>query len=630
MSYTVTLTNGTTIATIPDGTVNTTTTSLALIGKNYAGYGIFLNENFVELLENFSNSTPPTAPLTGQLWWDNVNDVLKVYNSANNIWKPISSSISQSTAPSSLTSVTGDLWWNTTTAQLNVYSGSSWVTIGPAYTSTSGTSGAIVQTILDTGSASHVVVIFYISNSAIAILSKDTTFTPQTAIPGFATIVPGFNLISQSTLTGSQFTGQVSNALTLQGYYPSQFLPSYTSASTSYPFTAAGGLTVGSDLVFNAGGAGTAYIQETTNNKNIAFQVNQNGVTQTPLTLYGNSLQASFAGAATIAGNLTVSGITTLGSLNIGPITSTGYINTTANVSAATVNTATINAGFANIAGNVLAQTGTFNGVTLNGSLNASGQILPTTTNAYSIGTTLLQWQGIYAQNFYGRYYGDGSNLTNVTATGALAIDLIGSTLSSNVTASTLTSVGILTSLNTSGNVLAAGGIFNALTINGTTNTRNVIPTVSNTYTLGSSTNWFSITYSTSIQAQYADLAENYTADAEYAPGTVVQIGGVNEITLCDQDSSEDVFGVISTNPAYLMNSTLAGDNVLPVALQGRTPVRVVGIVKKGDRLVAAGAGVARAAAFSEVTPYSIIGRALENKTTDGEALVEAVVRLNS
>ena len=123
MAYTVTKTAGTVITTVADGTVNTTSTSLTLIGKNYAGYGIFLNENYVQLLENFSNTTPPTAPLTGQLWYDNVNDILKVYNGDTNQWKPISSSITSATAPSAAVSVIGDIWWDTTNAQLKVWSG---------------------------------------------------------------------------------------------------------------------------------------------------------------------------------------------------------------------------------------------------------------------------------------------------------------------------------------------------------------------------------------------------------------------------------------------------------------------------------------------------------------------------
>jgi hypothetical protein len=234
MAYTVTTTDGTVVTTVADGTVNTTSTSLTLIGKNYAGYGIFLNENYVTLLENFSNTTPPNAPLTGQLWYDNVNDILKVYNAATNVWKPISSSISQSTAPSAAISVTGDIWWDTTNAQLKVWSGSAWITIGPAYTSTSGTSGPVTQTILDNTSSSHVVTLFYISNSVIMILSKDSSFTPQTAIPGFATVLPGLNLISPSTLTGAQFTGATTGASTLGGFTASQFIKNTEAQTTNY------------------------------------------------------------------------------------------------------------------------------------------------------------------------------------------------------------------------------------------------------------------------------------------------------------------------------------------------------------------------------------------------------------
>ena len=80
MAYTITTTAGTTLASIADGTVNSTATSLTLIGKNYAGYGIFLNENYVKLLENFNSSTEPSAPLKGQLWFDSTNQLLKVYN----------------------------------------------------------------------------------------------------------------------------------------------------------------------------------------------------------------------------------------------------------------------------------------------------------------------------------------------------------------------------------------------------------------------------------------------------------------------------------------------------------------------------------------------------------------------
>lgn len=477
MTYTVTTTSGAAIATIADGTVNTSATSLALIGKNYAGYGIFLNENYVQLLENFSNSTPPTAPLTGQLWYDNVNDILKVYNSDNNQWKPISSSIAQSTAPSSAVSVTGDIWWDTTNAQLKVWSGSAWITIGPAYTSTAGTSGPVTESILDNTGTPRVVTKFYISSTVIAILSSASTFTPQTAIPGFTTIIPGFNLISSSTLTGAQFTGATTGASTLGGFTASQFLRSDIAQTTSYAFGAAGGLTVGSDLTFNSTSPTVAVIGQTTLNKNIRVDVNRSGVTTQALLI------------------------------------------------TASTNTVTV--------GNALAVTGP---AIVSGTLT-TGTVLPSGNVTVNIGSTTARYANVFAQFFVGQ----------------------------------------------------------------------------------------------AITSQYADLAERFEADAVYEPGTVVALGGAKEITAVSEELTEDVFGVISTRAGFLMNGE-AGNNFThpPVAMSGRVPVRVIGQVRKGDRLVSAGAGLARAATKDEYTPFNVIGRALENKLTLEEGTVEAIVKLNS
>ena len=97
MAYTINLTDGTLFATIPDGTINTNS-SMTLVGKNYAGYGQFLDDNFIRLLENASNSTPPSAPLTGQLWWDSTNSLLKVYNGST--FKTISAATASSSSRS--------------------------------------------------------------------------------------------------------------------------------------------------------------------------------------------------------------------------------------------------------------------------------------------------------------------------------------------------------------------------------------------------------------------------------------------------------------------------------------------------------------------------------------------------
>lgn len=123
------------------------------------------------------------------------------------------------------------------------------------------------------------------------------------------------------------------------------------------------------------------------------------------------------------------------------------------------------------------------------------------------------------------------------------------------------------------------------------------------------------------FEATYADLAENFRADSDYEPGTVVKLGGDKEITICDTSMCTDVFGVISENPAYIMN---AGGGI-PVALQGRTPVKLIGGAKKGDRLVSAGQpGYAMALKEDKYyDPRNVIGRSLQD--TDGDTVMAVI-----
>jgi hypothetical protein len=130
------------------------------------------------------------------------------------------------------------------------------------------------------------------------------------------------------------------------------------------------------------------------------------------------------------------------------------------------------------------------------------------------------------------------------------------------------------------------------------------------------------------INANYADVAERFEADVvDMLPGTVVELGGDKEITKVQDELSDKVFGVISTRAAYLMNSQAGTDATHPpVAMTGRVPVKVVGSVAKGDRLVSAGNGLARAAQAGEATAFNVIGRALTAKTDEAEGTVEAIV----
>jgi len=427
MSYTINLTNGSVLTTIADGTLNTTACSMALPGKNYAGYGIYLDDNFVHLLENSSNGTAPTTPLVGQLWWDSATKVMNVWNGT--VWKTISSATSSASAPTS--NVQGDLWYDTTNQQLNVYSGSAWILVGPAFTNAQGTTGAIPATVSDNTAVAHTILQLYVGGVLMGIMSKDTTaFTPSPAIAGFATIKPGLQLSTASA--AYVFQGSITNADTLG-----------------------------------------------------------------PNALPATSFMRSDAAATT-----------------------TGKITTTSN-------------------------------------------------------------QGI-----------------SVGASGDFSISVSGSNIN-------------LTNNDTNGNIT-----FGA----------NVAGTPTTVMTINGSTGAIS---GNQINANYADVAERFAADTELSPGTVVELGGSAEITQVTTDLSENVFGVISTKAAYLMNSS-AGTNAThpPVAMTGRVPVRTIGQVRKGDRLVSAGNGLARAATAGEATAFNVIGRALKDKMDDSEGTVEAIVTI--
>lgn len=452
MAYTINLTDGTVFATIADGTINTAS-SMTLIGKNYAGYGDFLDENFIHLLENGSNTTPPAAPLTGQLWWDKASNLLKVYN--GDVFKTISAATSSTTAPTG-NNVTGDLWYDETNQQLKVWTGTSWLLVGPAFTSGTGVTGAIVDTIVDNVSVSHVVIKLFVEDSVVGIISKDAAFAPQVAISGFTTVRPGITL---STLVGSQvplFQGTATDSQTLDGLDSLQFLRSDTNDVTTGTLGILNdsGLTVGADSDFVASVSGiNVSLRNVNSNGNINLTINDGGVTTTPLVV-------------------------------------------------------------------------------------------------------------------------DGANSV----------------------------VGVLGLINLNGN-----GVGN----------------------VGSASGYFNTIFAKATSAQYADVAERFEADVEMLPGTVVELGGVAEITCSTQELSDSVFGVISTQAAYLMNSAAGNDATHPpVAMTGRVPVRVVGSIRKGDRLVSAGNGLARSAKPGEATAFNVIGRALKDKLDQDEGMVEAIVTI--
>lgn len=189
----------------------------------------------------------------------------------------------------------------------------------------------------------------------------------------------------------------------------------------------------------------------------------------------------------------------------------------------------------------------------------------------------------------------------------------------------------------TNGNInFDVGGVANVVVIDTSTlygnilSCRSIAKTGSNAVgNIGSSSNYFNQVFATATTALYADVAERFEADELLEPGTVVELGGAKEITRSRSDLSENVFGVISTRPAYTMNGGAGEDDTHPkVAMTGRVPVKVVGYIKKGDRLVSAGDGLARAALPGEATAFNTIGRALVDKQTPEPGTIEAIVTI--
>jgi len=287
MSYTINLTDGALFATIADGTINTSS-SMTLVGKNYAGYGNFLDTNFIRLLENGSNTTAPGAPLTGQLWWDSGNNLMKVYTGTS--FKTISSATASATAPTN--NVTGDLWYDTVNQQLNVWTGSAFLLVGPQFTAGQGTTGAIAATITDNTSVTHTVIELYVNDDIVGIVSKDATFTPAVAISGFTTIRPGITL---ATLIGGQaplFQGTATNSQLLNSLSSNEFMRTDANTSTSGTLSVLNntGLAVGASSNFRVSISGNdVTLRNQTSGGNLFLGVNVAGNVTPTLTMFGSN-----------------------------------------------------------------------------------------------------------------------------------------------------------------------------------------------------------------------------------------------------------------------------------------------------------------------------------------------------
>ena len=492
MAYTINRYSGATLVVVQDGTVDVTT-DITFVGKNYAGYGEIQNENMLFLLENFSGSSQPPKPVSGQIWHDSTNGKIKFYDGTK--FKTTGGAEVSTTQPVGLTA--GDFWWDSGNSQLYTYNGTSFVLVGPQGAG-SGLTQMQSKTVRDTTNVNHSVIAATINDEIIFIISGaqftiDST-DPANAITGFDVIRQGTTMINTTdatngvTSTNHVYWGTASNSLKLAGLDASSFVQSTPGSATTFSeivrFPDAG-ITIGDQNDLHV------YI-ENGNQGVIANEVGTNNVIRFK-TSNANSVQTNSA---------------------------------------------------------IIQATG----------------INPGSTSTYTLGSSIAKWSNVWADNFQG-------NASSASAIKFNSADYAGDT----------SAIASTTALRDGQGDLYA--------------------------------NFFR---GTATQAQYADLAEVYATTEEWPVGTVMAVGGEAEVK--PAGVSHYAVGVISAEPAYLMNSTAEGQ---AVGLKGRVPVRVKGPVSKGQAVYAWQEGVA-----STIASTGLVGIALESSTSDDEKLIECVLKV--
>lgn len=318
MAYQINKTDGTVVATVADGQVDQLSTDLTLIGKNYSGFGTYLNDNFISLLENFANTSRPSHPLRGQIWYDTSEGKLKVYTGTGFV--PVSSATISSTQPTTLG--VGDLWFNNVDKQLFFFDGTSTILLAPAYSVSQGTSGLKVESILDTLNQTRVITSLYNNGILLGIFSKDT-FTPKNSITGFSgSIIPGFNA---GTLSGLKFNVTATNSENLNAVPAANYVRTDTANNMQ------GQLKITTDLGIIVGSAdqgtfrvtsGDVFLSNSAANKDLYLNVRKDISPETAVRITSGTRtidlyptktdsQINVGGNLTVTGNLTVNGTTT-------------------------------------------------------------------------------------------------------------------------------------------------------------------------------------------------------------------------------------------------------------------------------------------------------------------------------
>jgi hypothetical protein len=318
MAYQINKTDGTIVATVADGQIDDRSTAITLIGKNYSGFGEIFNENLIQILENFADSTPPDNPIRGQIWFDSSQSKLKVYNGLDFV--PVSSATISGSQPSTL--ATGDLWYDDVRKQLFFFDGTAAILLAPSYSSSQSLSGIRVDTILDTLNQTRVITSLYNNGILLGIFAKDS-FTPKVAIIGFTgSIEPGFNV---GTLANFKIRATCTNSDSLGGASATTYVRTDSSNAINGQLQ----ITVDSGLIVGSAGQGLLFVNSgdlvlanSSSDKNITLSVNRAATQESAVVINASArtiglyptISAStveIGGNLVVAGNLTVEGTTT-------------------------------------------------------------------------------------------------------------------------------------------------------------------------------------------------------------------------------------------------------------------------------------------------------------------------------
>ena len=407
-------------------------TSLTFPGRNVTGYGQIIAENFLSVLENFASANAPVNPVEGQLWYDTQNGVLQLFD--NTAWKAASNIQKSVTEPSVENSKVGELWVDTTNQQLRIYTGTRWLLVGPAESSIDGLRyGPAVENIADSDNQTKSILILYIADQPVAIVSKDS-FTPKVNIKGFATIKAGLNVATpandtEKTEFASIFLGgelpkligtaKNADALNVGGVEVSagKFLRSDILNTTDQGINVRNnaGLTIGVDGNFQVTTSSTAAkLYNSSAGSSVDLQVNRNGIPTTVLRVLDNKVGINIAApdeALDVDGNIGLTGALKISSTAETTNLSTGSIVTTGG---AAITKNLLIGGSANITGTITSSTAK-----------------PQLNDTYDLGEATTRWKTVYAKSIQadeivgtinGNITGNANTATNLKTVTSFAL----------------------------------------------------------------------------------------------------------------------------------------------------------------------------------------------------------------